>query len=369
MKVVLAVFQLEGRGGKERDCLAVARALRERGHDVVIATTSQATSDLALLRVTTLPRQGLSNHARMRNFAQAVKTATEAERPDAVLAFDRVPGADFHFAADAAVAVRKPGWQTWLPRRRTYLALERGVFAPPSQTRFFFLTERQRDEYAAAYGFDASRAVVLPLILHDERYDAAKAPANRERIRDELNLPRDAVVAVSVAVKPRQKGVDRTLAALADHPALHLLVAGSSDDWIMQQAHTSGIAERVHVLPYVANVMDLMVAADFLAHPARNEAAGQVIGEALLAGTPAIVSAICGYADEVQRSGAGLVISEPFEPHAFSEQLTIMLNHLPQMRDGAKAAAVRLQEQRGRWLEVIAETIEAETAHKANGAP
>jgi UDP-glucose:(heptosyl)LPS alpha-1,3-glucosyltransferase len=369
MKVVLAVFQLEKRGGKERDCLAVARALRERGHDVVIVTTSQATPDLAPLRVTTLPRQGSSNHARMRNFARTVKTAIAAERPDAVLAFDRVPGADFHFAADAAIAARKAGWQTWLPRRKTYLALERGVFAPSSHTRVFFLTERQRDEYATAYGFDASRAIVLPLILHDERYDAAKTPANRERIRDELKLPREAVVAVSIAVKPRQKGVDRTLDALADHPTLHLLVAGSSDDWIMQQARALGIAERVHVLPYVANVMDLMAAADFLAHPARNEAAGQVIGEALLAGTPAIVSAICGYADEVQRSGAGLVVPEPFDPRAFSERLTIMLNGLPQMRDGAKAAAAHLQEQRGRWLEVIAETIEAETARQANGAP
>lgn len=369
MKVVLAVFQLEGRGGKERDCLAVARALHARGHDVVVATTSPATPDLAPLRVTTLPRQGLSNHARMRNFARAVATSLAAERPDAVLTFDRVPGADFHFAADAAIAARKAGWRRWLPRRRTYLALERGVFAPPSRTRFFFLTGQQRDEYAAAYGVDASRAMVLPLILHDERYDAAKNPASRERIRDELKLPRDAVVAVSIAVKPRQKGVDRTLAALVDHPALHLLVAGSSDGWIMQQARASGIAERVHVLPYMTNVMDLMVAADFLAHPARNEAAGQVIGEALLAGTPAIVSAICGYADEVQRSGAGLVIPEPFDGRMFSEQLTIMLDRLPQMRDSAKAAAIRLQEQRGRWLEVIAETIEAETAHQAIVAP
>ena len=305
----------------------------------------------------------------MRNFARAVRAAIDAERPDAVLTFDRVPGADFHFAADAAIAARKAGWRSWLPRRRTYLALERGVFAPPSQTRLFFLTERQRDEYAAAYGLEPSRAIVLPLILHDERYDAATEPANRERVRDELKLPRDAVVAVSVAVKPKQKGVDRTLAALADHPALHLVIAGSSDGWIMQQARASNIAERVHVLPYVANVMDLMLAADFLAHPARNEAAGQVIGEALLAGTPAIVSAICGYADEVQRSGAGLVIPEPFDPRGFSAQLTIMLDRLPQMQATAKAAAGRLQEQRGRWLAVIAETIEAETAHKTNGPP
>ncbi len=358
MKVVLAVFQLDKRGGKERDCLAVARALRERGHDVAIVTTSKAMPDLTSLRVTTLPRRGLSNHARLRNFANAVKAYAKAERADAVLAFDRIPGMDFHYAADAAVAARKSDWRAWLPRRRTYLALERGVFAPPSRTRVFFLTERQRNEYAAAYGFDVSRAIVLPLILHEERYDAAKHPADRERIRAELKLPHDAVVAVSVAVKPKQKGVDRTLSALVDHPTLHLLVAGSSEDWMMQQARALGLAERVHIVPYVANVMDLMFAADFLAHPARAEAAGQVIGEALLAGTPAIVSEICGYAGEVQRSGAGIVVPEPFDPRAFSEQMKTMLDRLPQMRDNARVEAIRLQEQRGRWLGVIANTLE-----------
>jgi UDP-glucose:(heptosyl)LPS alpha-1,3-glucosyltransferase len=366
MKVILVVFQFDRRGGNERDCLAVARTLRERGHDVVIVSTSQATPDLVPLRLVTLPRRGLSNHARTRAFARAVNIYAKTERPDTVLAFDRIPGADFHFAAGAAIALRQRGWQAWLPRRRTYLALERGVFAPPSQTRFFFLTERQRDEYANAYGFDASHAIVLPLILHDERYDAVKHAPDRERIRDELKLPHDAIMAVSIAVKPMQKGIDRTLAALADHPALHLLVAGSSDSWIMQQARTLGVAARVRVLPYVTNVMDLMIAADFLAHPARNEAAGQVIGEALLAGTPAIVSAICGYADEVQRSGAGFVVPEPFDPRIFSQQLKAMLDHLPQMRDNAKAEAIRLQSQRRRWLMVISEMIEAEQKRPNN---
>lgn len=359
MKVVLAIFQLDRRGGKERDCLAVAKALQARGHDVAIVTTSRAMADPAPWRVTRLRRRGLSNHVRMRNFAAAVKAHAAAERPDAVLAFERIPGADFYYAADAAVAARKSGWRAWLPRRRTYLALERGVFAPPSHTRAFFLTERQRDDYAAAYGFDAARAIVLPLILHDERYDAAKRPAARETTRSNLKIPQDAVVAVAVAVKPKQKGVDRTLAALNDHPALHLLVAGSPDGWIMQRARAQGIAERVHVLPYVANVMDLLSAADFLVHPARTEAAGQVIGEALLAGTPALVSEICGYAGEVRRSGAGLVVPEPFDPRVFSEQIKAMLDRLPQMQESARAEAARLQQQRGRWLEVIVEAVEA----------
>ena len=91
-----------------------------------------------------------------------------------------------------------------------------------------------------------------------------------------------------------------------------------------------------------------------------------MIGEALLAGTPAIVSAICGYADEVQRSGAGFVVPEPFDPRIFSQQLKAILDHLPQMKDNAKAEAIRLQSQRRRWLMVISEMIEAEQKRPNN---
>jgi UDP-glucose:(heptosyl)LPS alpha-1,3-glucosyltransferase len=357
MKIALAIFQLETLGGKERDCLAVAVHLHQRGHDVTLMTTRTASQTLP---VAILPRKGLTNHARARQFASAVMAYRDRHKPNLLLSFERVPGADFHYAADAAVALRMTGVKSFLPRQRTYLQLEHGVFENP-RTRFFFLTQAQRDQYAAHYNFDSVRGTVLPVILHDERFEAARTAAERSLTRRTLGLQPDATVALAVAVKPKQKGLDRSLDALARIPNLHLVSAGSTDPWIAEQAKTLKIEDRVHILPYGANVMDLMAAADFLLHPARAEAAGQVIAESLLAGRPAIVSGGCGDAGEIAQTGAGVVLREPFDPQDLTAAMTTMLERLRAMTAAAQAEAGRLQSQRGQWLSVITDAIEATT--------
>lgn len=357
MKVILAVFSFQNLGGKERDCLAVGRFLKERGHDVTIVTTSVASQVLAV-NVRLIPPSGFSNHARMRNFAKAVQSFVETAGADVVLGFDPMPSIDFYYAAGGGFAVRTKGWRSWMPRQSTYLSLEKSVFGKSSPTQVFFLTERQRKSYADIYDFDASRATVLPVVIHDEHYAAVDNSAARSQTRRELGLSEDAMVAISVAVKPLQKGVDRTLKALANHPALHLIIVGSSDDWVERQARDLNVANRVKILSYQSDAMSLMRAADFLAHPARFEAGGQVILEALLAGIPAIVSDVCGYANEITRSRAGIVVSGEFDQGKFSKAISALTNELPVMRKAAREESARQMAHRGRWTSVIAEKLE-----------
>jgi UDP-glucose:(heptosyl)LPS alpha-1,3-glucosyltransferase len=161
MKLLLAVWQLEKQSDKERDCVAIARHLAGRGHDVSILTSSPALSDLADLRLVTVRARGLTNHRKARNFARALWERRRQHQPDALLSFELVPGADFHYVADAAAILRDHLW-SWPRRQRIRLALERGVFAAPSRTVLLFRTAQQRDDYQIAYDFDPSRAVVLP---------------------------------------------------------------------------------------------------------------------------------------------------------------------------------------------------------------
>ena len=172
----------------------------------------------------------------------------------------------------------------------------------------------------------------------------------------------DATLALGIGIAARLKGFDRTLAAVAAQPKLHLLLAGSSDRWLAPQVAELGLQDRVRLLPYVPNVMDLLNAADLFVHPAREEAGGIVIGEALLAGLPVIVSAVCGYAPVVARSGAGIVLPEPFTPEALSAALTEVTGALPAFRERASAQAANLRETRGAWLRCIAEQVEAAAA-------
>lgn len=357
MKVVLAIFKLDKQGGKERDCVAVARHLALRGHQVTVLTTSTEVPGIGDLRIETLRVRGLANHVLLREFARAVIAYKRRAAPDALLSFERIPDADYHYVADGAAILRNWRLLAWPPRRRTKLALERAVFASPAATRLLFLTERQRDEYYIAYDFEPSRASVLPMVLHDDRYTAARK-LGATHWRADLRIPDDALLAVSVAVDPKLKGVDRSLAALKLYPKLHLVVAGSDSAWLHRQVVRHDLETRVRIVPYVSEVMELIAAADFMLHPARSEAAGQVIGEALLAGVPVLASAACGYAGEIERSGAGLVLPEPFQQEALVNGLASMIDTLPALRAAAATRSKTLQQQRGTWLSAIADSLE-----------
>lgn len=359
MRVTLAVFQLAKLGGKERDCLAVARALAARGHAVTVLTTAAPARPEPQLQVVVLPTTGNANHARTTSFAAAVRAHHAAARGDALLAFDRVPGADFFFAADPSYTLRYSGLLSrLLPRRRAMLALERGIYDVTAKSQIFFLTMRQRDEYVAAYRLDPARAAVLPLILHEERYAAVAARDGKAQIRARLGLAPDALVALCIGIPAKRKGFDRALAALAAHPRLQLILAGSSDGWITPRIRQLGLQDRVRVLPYGADVVDLLSAADVFLHPAREEAAGVVLGEALLAGTPVIVSGVCGYAPEVARAGAGIVLAEPFQAEDLARAIGEVIDRLPEFRQAAAAESARLQQVRGHWLATIADKVE-----------
>jgi UDP-glucose:(heptosyl)LPS alpha-1,3-glucosyltransferase len=358
LKIMMAVFQLDRRGGKERDCLAIGRFLVSSGHEVIIVTTSSAAASSWDFGMITLPRSGLTNHARARAFARAVSDVRSANKADTLIAFEKLPGADFYYAADTAIASRSLDFRSWLPRRHRMLEAERGVFGKLARSRVFFLTARQRDEYTALYDFDPMRSIMLPLVLHDDRYEAAFRQTDRLQVRRELGLPTDRIIAVSVAVRPKQKGVDRTLVAIAAHPKLHLVIVGSSDNWLKRQVRALKLQDRVHIVPYVSDVINLMLSADFMVHPARIEAAGQVIGEALLAGCPAIVSGNCGYSSEVHRSGAGIVLPEPFNHAGLIDAISRMIKDLHSLRRAAAVESWRLRTQRGLWLSTIAEQVE-----------
>ncbi|WP_225149645.1 MULTISPECIES: glycosyltransferase family 4 protein [unclassified Bradyrhizobium] len=350
------MFQLVKLGGKERDCLAVARFLLGRGHVVTIVTTAVDERLSLPCPVVLLDAAGQFNHVRSLAFSRAALAWAKVAEAEVLLAFERIPGADAHFAADGVA--RRGGQLGWLPRYRTRRALEEGVFGPDSHTKLFFLTERQRDEYAKVYRFDQARCIVLPLILHEERIEAAKARVAQSVIRSALNIPLAAITAVAVAVDPLLKGVDRVLAAAVRHPDLHVVIVGSEKGWLKRQIKRLGLKDRTRLVPYTSDVMRLLRAADFLVHPARVEAAGQVILESLLAGVPAIVSDVCGYASEVVRSGAGLVVKEPITDEALAGAIQDAIERLPALRAAAATESHRLIRTQSLWLEAIAQELE-----------
>ena len=64
-----------------------------------------------------------------------------------------------------------------------------------------------------------------------------------------------------------------------------------------------------------------MKSADLLVHPAREEAAGNIIIEAMVSGLPSIVSKEVGFASEVENFKAGEVLHDLFSQDEFNQLL------------------------------------------------
>jgi UDP-glucose:(heptosyl)LPS alpha-1,3-glucosyltransferase len=318
MRLAFAIVSLFPWGGLQRDCLRLARAAKQAGHDVTILaarTDGELPHDLDLK---VLPVRSFTNDGRNRRFSWALRRAVHG-RFDRVVGFDKMPGLDVLYCGDVCFADRKRGFCGKLnPRVRGMLALEKACFAPASRTRVLALTETQVAAYRRAWGTPAERLDVLPPPIDvGRRHPEFRNDGTRERVRAELGLPGAAVALLSIGTSPRTKGFDRTVAVLPKISNATLLVCGVAPEnrqgtALLDQARGLGVAERVRLLGPRADVPELMAAADIFVHPARTETAGIVIIEALINGLPVVTTEVCGFSSHVRRAEGGMVIPGPF---------------------------------------------------------
>ena len=129
MRFALAVVKLFPWGGVQRDCLRLARALQDRGHEATIFTSSAEGSLPADIAVEILPARALTNHGRNRRFSDALVRAVKG-RYQHVIGFDKLVGLDVLYCVDPSVSTHAHvPFLGWFPRHRTLLALEAASFA------------------------------------------------------------------------------------------------------------------------------------------------------------------------------------------------------------------------------------------------
>jgi glycosyltransferase involved in cell wall biosynthesis len=180
-------------------------------------------------------------------------------------------------------------------------------------------SHRTADDVARRYGAGPRTRVVYYGAAPDTF--AEIQPDERSAARRALGVEDGRLAAVFVgALGDRRKGFDVLFDAwrdLARDPRwdVDLFVAGTGGDrgtW-MRRASQTGIGDRIHFLGFRPDIQEVLAAADVLVHPARYEPYGLGIHEALCRGLPAIVSGICGIAEQYPRALAGLIVPEPPE--------------------------------------------------------
>jgi UDP-glucose:(heptosyl)LPS alpha-1,3-glucosyltransferase len=267
----------------------------------------------------------LTNHGRMVAFAADFADATRAGF-DRVVGFHPMPGLDVLFLADH-VRNRSdtPRLKRLLPRFHNYARLEASCFGKDSRTRILGLARAQIDAFIGSYPHAASRITMLPPTISDaRRKPQLRTAERRSEVRARLGIGQTSPAWLWLGTQPHVKGLDRAVAALALNREATLMVGGLPGDDrkvadIIRDARKLCVEDRIRWLGYLVSeeVLDHFAAADALAHPARVDVTGATILEAVVNGLPVVLTDACGFAQHVEKSGAGLVVSADFQLHAF----------------------------------------------------
>jgi len=116
----------------------------------------------------------------------------------------------------------------------------------------------------------------------------------------------------------------------------------------------AGLGGRVAFLGFRSDVPDILAACDGLVHPARYEAYGLSVHEALCRGIPALVSASAGVAEQYPDRLADLLISDPDDATELIERLLGWRRSLERYR---RLVAPLSEELRRRTWDAMAEEI------------
>ena len=345
MKLALCLFNYFPYGGMQRDFLRIAIQLAKKNFVDVFTTTWQGEIPESIT-VHIVQITGWTNHRRMQNFSKKVLEKTKRSNYELILGFNKMPGLDVYFAADICYAKQARENHGWLyrltPRYRSYILLEKSVFSPEKHTKILILAENQQRDYQQIYHTPKERFYRLPVEFNRQNPNLVDKAA----IRRLHGINPDDYLVLMVCSAFKTKGVDRALYALAKLPfslqeKIHFLVIGDDRaEPFLHLAKQLKIKANVQFLGGRQDVSDYMCAADLFLHPARKEAGGKVLIEAMSCGTPIITTIDCGYAEHVVEADAGIVVTQKNLDDVLPNSITIALTTSEKIKSNWKKSGL-----------------------------
>ena len=234
-------------------------------------------------------------------------------------------------------------------RLMVYWWLEAARMRPQARRQIVATSTQVMTETLQAYPqIAACMHVVAPGVNFPDR------PSDTIAARQRLRLPQDVQLGLFVGNDHAKKGLGTLLAALAQHPDLHLAVVGSGQHTATfeRQVQQMQLAERVHFLGSLPDVSPAYEAADVLVHPTTEDTYAMVVLEAMAHGLPVIVSSApyCGISTELRHEQQALILEDPRNAQALSEHLKRLLSH-PELRQHLARSGRQFASERS-WLAV-----------------
>jgi glycosyltransferase involved in cell wall biosynthesis len=325
-------------GGMDCANHALAKYIGARGDDEVHLVTHRAWDDLAALSAVTIHRvwRPLNSHlAGMPLLDRAGRRWARRLRLQGArvivnggnCGWDDITWVHYVHAAfrPRSAANKLHRLKTWATGRY-HLAAERRTLR---HARLVLCNSRRTyRDVVERVGVPEERARVVYYGVDPVRFGPV-TPAERDEVRADLGWTRDRPVATFVgALGDRRKGFDTLFAAWRilctdKRWDCDLAVVGSGAEastW-QQRARENGLTDRVRFLGFRRDVPRILAASDVLVHPARYEAYGLGVHEALCRGVPALVSADAGVAERYPAELQSLLIPNANDPADLADRL------------------------------------------------
>jgi glycosyltransferase involved in cell wall biosynthesis len=211
-------------------------------------------------------------------------------------------------------------------------------------------SQRTRADVVERIGVDASRTHVVYYGIDSARFSCA-TDAERRAARSAIGAAVDRPLLGFVgALGDRRKGFDtlfeawtRLCADSAWDGELVVVGAGAELEAWRQRAVDGRTSSRIRFLGFRSDVPTILAALDGLVHPARYEAYGLSVHEAMCRGVPAIVTKSAGVAERYPAGLSDLLLDDPNDAGELAERLALWRCDLDRLRAGVAPFADTLR--------------------------
>ena len=329
-KLALVIFKYFPYGGLQRDLYNVAIELKKKDLELTIFCSEWVGHFPEDIEVRTIKPVGLTNHKKNQNFYEHFMKEVLQYQPDLIFGFNKMPNLDLYFAGDTCyldASKQKSFLYKLSPRYKHFTFFEQEVFSLGKTPKILLLNEKQKNIFKKEYGTDDARLIIVPPGLPETWLDGKETLD----LKNELGLRESTSLILFVGSDFARKGLDRaiySLFSLRNKDIDSYLIVAGEDDFkpYAKLAEKLGIGNRVKYIGPRKDIRRLMLNSDILIHPAIEEAAGNVIVEAMCSCLPVLVSASVGYASLVIENKAGLVTNNPFDQSDLDRSLFELLS-------------------------------------------
>jgi glycosyltransferase involved in cell wall biosynthesis len=348
---VLFLIRALTTGGAQRQLVALANGLAQRGHRVTVLTFYPG-GELAVGLDPRVERRSLDKRDRWESgaFYARLLSAIRQERPEVMYSFltsaNVLSGTTRLFFPRVRVvwgkrgAVREASMLDSL--ERALVRLERWL--SPFAAAVIYNSGSLRDQ-SVSTGYPTRNTHVIPNGIDTATF--YPDPGKREALRAQWGVEAGDTLVGLVGRLDRIKGQAVFLQAAQmmrrENPSLHLIIIGDGDpayrDELQALAADLGISEAVTWAGFRSDMKDVYNALDILVSASQGESLPNVLCEAMACGVPCVSTDVGDSARIIGDCGA---VVPPGDPAALAQAVLSLLDNLPEI--DRKAVRARIVE-------------------------